>query len=117
MTTRDVYDRHMSHERGGDLDVILSDYAPDAIVATPDGIGSGHDYIRPVYERLLPLITSTEMTSSIQVLGDVLYLTFRAHRNGRDELIGTDTFVIHDDLIHMHTFYGTTPTPTADDRS
>jgi hypothetical protein len=105
----------MSHELDGDLDVILSDYASDAIVATPDGIGSGHDYIRPVYERLLPLISSTEMTSSIQVLGDVLYLTFRAHRNGRDELIGTDTFVIRDDLIRMHTFYGTTP--TADDRS
>jgi len=51
------------------------------------------------------------------VLGAVLYLTFRAHRNGTDELIGTDTFVIHDDFIHMHTFYGATPTPTADDRS
>jgi hypothetical protein len=46
MTTRDVYDRHMRHELGGDLDTILSDYAPDAIVATPDGIGSGHHYIR-----------------------------------------------------------------------
>jgi hypothetical protein len=105
----------MSHELDGDLDTILSDYAPDAIVATPDGIGSGHDYIRPIYERLLPVLTSTEMTSSIQVLDDVLYLTFRAHRNGRDELIGTDTFVIRDDLIHMHTFYGSTP--TADGRS
>ena len=108
----------MSHELDGDLDAIHSDYAPDATVATPDGIGSGHDYIRPIYERLLPVLTSTEMTSSIQVLDDVLYLTFRAHRNGRDELIGTDTFVIRDDLIHMHTFfYGATPTPTADDRS
>ena len=49
--------------------------------------------------------------------GEVLYLTFRAHRNGRDELIGTDTFVIRDDHIHMHTFYGAIPTPTAYDRS
>jgi hypothetical protein len=117
MTTRDVYDRHLSHEVDGDLDAILSDYAPDAIVATPDGIGSGHDYIRQSYERLLPLITSTELTSSIQVLGEVLYLTFRAHRNGRDELIGSDTFVIQDDLIQMHTFYGTTPSPTLDEQS
>jgi hypothetical protein len=66
----------------GDLDAVLSDYAPDAIAATPDGIGSGHNYIRAIYERLLPLVTSTEMTSSIEVLGDVLYLTLRAHRNG-----------------------------------
>jgi hypothetical protein len=28
MTTRDVYDRHLSHEVDGDLDAILSDYAP-----------------------------------------------------------------------------------------
>jgi hypothetical protein len=116
MTTRDVYDRHMRHELGGDLDTILSDYAPDAIVATHDGIGSGHHYIRQSYERLLPLISSLELTSSIQVRGEVLYLTFRAHRDGTDELIGTDTFVIHDDFIHMHTFYGTRPSPTADDR-
>ena len=117
MTTRDVYDRHMRHELGGDLDAILTDYAPGAIVATPDGIGSGHDYIRASYERLLPLITSLELTSSIQVLGEVLYLAFRAHRNGRDELVGTDTFVIRDGLIHMHTFYATSPSPTVDDPS
>jgi len=63
MTTRDVHDRHMRHELDGDLDASLSDHAPDAIAATPDGIGSGHDYIR-----------------------------------------------------HVHTFCGTTPSPTADDR-
>jgi hypothetical protein len=117
MTTRDVYDRHTRHELYGDLDEILSDYAPDAIVATPDGIGSGHDYIRQTLERVLPLISSLELTSTIQVQGEVLYLTFRAQQDGRDELIGTDTFVIRDDLIHMHTFYGTTPSPTADDRT
>ena len=79
--------------------------------------GSGHDYIRQRYERVVPPISSRELMSSIQVLGEVLYLTVRAQHDGRDELIGTDTFVIHHDLIHMHTFYGATPTPTADDRS
>jgi hypothetical protein len=107
MTTRDVYDRHTRHELDGDLDAIVSDYAPDAIVATPDGIGSGHDYIRQSYERVLPLLSSLELTSSIQVQGEVVYLTFRGQHDGRDELIGTDTFVIRDGLIHMHTFYGT----------
>jgi hypothetical protein len=117
MTTRDVYDRHLRHELDGELDAIVSDYAPDAIVATPDGIGSGHDYIRAIYEQMLPLLSTLELTPSIHVQGEVLYLTFRAHRNGTDELIGTDTFVIHDNLIHMHSYYGTTPNPTVDDRS
>ena len=117
MTTRDVYDRHTRHELDGDLDAMISDYAPDAIVATPDGIGSGHDCIRQSYERVLPLINSLELTSSIQVLGEVLYLTFRGQHDGRDEFIGTDTFVIRDGLIHMHTFYGTTPSPAVDEQS
>ena len=90
MTTRDVYGRHTRHELDGDLDAILGGYAPDAIVATPDGMGSGHDYIRQSYERVLPPISSQELTSSIQVLGEVLYLTFRAQHDGRDELIGTE---------------------------
>jgi hypothetical protein len=48
--------------------------------------------------------TQSSATTPQMVLGEVLYLTFRGHRNGSDELIGTDTFVIRDGLIHMHTF-------------
>jgi ketosteroid isomerase-like protein len=106
-TTREVFDRHVSHQLERDLDVILSDYAPDAIVVGPDGIGSGHDHIRASYEQVLPLIGSMEVTS-VQVQGEVVYLTFRAHSDGRDDLVGTDTFVIREGLIHVHTFYATT---------
>jgi hypothetical protein len=51
------------------------------------------------------------------VQGEVVYLTFRGHRDGKDELLGTDTFLIRDDLIQAHTFYAHTPSPTPDDRS
>jgi hypothetical protein len=111
MTPREVFERHMSHQLSGDLDVMLSDYAPDAVVATPDGIGSGHDHIREAYERVLPLIGSLELRPSVQFQGDVVYLTFRAQRDGKDELVGTDTFVIRDGLIQAHTFYATAPGP------
>ena len=117
MTTREVFDRHLSHRLDGDLDAILGDYAPDAVVVGPEGIGSGHDHIRKSYERVLPLISSLELTPSVQVQGEVLYLTFRAQRDGKDELVGTDTLVIRDGLIHIHTFYAIPPSPTIDDRS
>jgi ketosteroid isomerase-like protein len=117
MTTRDVFERHLSHQLDGDLDAILSDYARDAIVVGPEGIGSGHDHIRKNYERVLPLISSLELTPSVQVQGEVLFLTFRAQRDGKDELVGTDTLVIRDGLIHIHTFYATTPSAAIDDRS
>jgi SnoaL-like domain len=115
-TTREVFDRHMSHQLDRDLDTILTDYAPDAIVVGPDGIGSGHDHIRASYEQVLPLIGSLDVTS-LQVQGEVVYVNFRAHSDGRDDLVGTDTFVIRDGLIRVHTFYATTESPAADDRS
>jgi ketosteroid isomerase-like protein len=115
-TTREVFDRHLSHQRDRDLDAILTDYAPDAIAVGPDGIGSGHDHIRASYEQVLPLIGSLDLTS-VQVQGEVVYVNFRAHSDGRDDLVGTDTFVIRDGLIRIHTFYATTESPAADDRS
>jgi hypothetical protein len=111
MTTRDVFDRHLRHQLTGDLDAIVADYAPDAIVATGEGIGSGHDHIRQNYERVLPLLGSLELTSTVQVQDDIVYLTFRAQRDGEDELLGTDTFVIRDGLIQVHTFYAHAPSP------
>jgi ketosteroid isomerase-like protein len=109
VTTREVFDRHLSHQREGDLEAILSDYAPDAVFVGADGIGSGHDHIRRTYEQAAPPDDSLELTSSVQVHGEVLYFTFRAQRDGKDELVGTDTFVIRDDLIQVHTFYATAP--------
>jgi SnoaL-like protein len=106
-TTREVFDRHLSHQLDRDLDAILTDYAPDAVVVGPDGIGSGHDHIRAAYEQVLPLMGALDLTS-VQVEGEVVYVNFRARNAGRDDLVGTDTFVIRDGLIHVHTFYATT---------
>ena len=117
MSTQEVFDRHLRHQLEGDLDAILSDYAPDAVAATPEGIGAGHDYIRKVYEQVLPLLSSIELTPTAHGQGDIIYLTFRGYRDGKVALLGTDTFVIRDDLIQMHTFYAHAPSPNLDDGS
>jgi hypothetical protein len=72
--------------------------------------------IRATYEQVLPLIGSLDLTL-VQVQGEVVYVNFRARSGGRDDLVGTDTFVIRDGLIRVHTFYATTEGPTAGDRS
>jgi len=113
MTTREVFDSHISHQLDRNLDAILTYYAPDAIVVGPDGIGSGHDHIRASYERVLPLIGSLDLTS-VQVQDEVVYVTFRAQSDGRDDLVGTDIFVIRDGLIQIHTFYAITESPALD---
>lgn len=115
-TTREAFDRHMTHQLNRDLDAILTDYAPGAVVVGPDGIGSGQAHIRASYEQVLPLIGSLELTS-VQFEGEAVYLTFRAHNDGSDDLLGTDTFVIRDGLIHVHTFYAHPASPTLDAQS
>jgi hypothetical protein len=73
---------------------------------------------REVFDRhkVLPLIGALDVTS-LQVRGEVVYVAFSAHSDGRDDLAGTDTFVIRDGLVQVHTFYATTESPTADDQS
>ena len=116
MTTQAVFDSHLRHELDGDVDAIISDYAPDGIVAGPLGLGSGHDHIRASYELVLPLISSLELMPSVQIHGDVVYLTFRAQHDGKDQMLGTDTFVILNDLIQIHTFYAHAPNPASGDQ-
>jgi hypothetical protein len=57
-----------------------------------------------------------ELTPSVHRAGEVIYLTFRGHRDGKDALVGTDTFVIRDGLIRAHTFYAHPTSPTPEDR-
>ena len=37
----------------GDLMGILSDYAPDTVMFTPDGVLRGIEAIRPLFQRLI----------------------------------------------------------------
>jgi ketosteroid isomerase-like protein len=113
VTTQEVFERHMRHEIDGDLDAVMNDYAPDAIAATPEGVGQGHDFIRDIYAGLLPMLGELELTPSPVFEGDLVYLTFRAAKDGVDQMLGTDTFIIRDDLIQLHTFYSHIPNPGA----
>jgi ketosteroid isomerase-like protein len=48
-STKDVVDRHLEFFSEGDLKGILSDYAPGAVLFTPDGPLRGADAIRPFF--------------------------------------------------------------------
>jgi ketosteroid isomerase-like protein len=52
-STRDVLDHHTKSFGEGDLEGILSDYAPDAVLFTPDGPLKGVDAIRPFFQAML----------------------------------------------------------------
>ena len=52
-STTDVLDHHIKCFGEGDLEGILADYAPGAILFTPGGPLVGINEIRPFYEAML----------------------------------------------------------------
>ena len=52
-STKDVFDHHVKCFGERDLNGILSDYAPGAVLFTPDGPLRGTDAIRPFFQALL----------------------------------------------------------------
>ena len=52
-STNDVLDHHLKAIEHGDVNAVLSDYAPDAVLFRSDGVFKGVAAIRPVFERSL----------------------------------------------------------------
>ena len=52
-SAQDVLDNHLKSFGARDLDGILSDYAANAILFTPDGALKGPDAIKPLFQRML----------------------------------------------------------------
>ena len=51
-STKDILDHHIKCFGEGDLKGILSDYAPDALLFTPDGTLKGPNAIRPFFQAM-----------------------------------------------------------------
>jgi ketosteroid isomerase-like protein len=106
-TPQAVLDHHLSAFDSGDLAAILSDYAPDALLLTPDGTFRGHAQIRPVLQRLLDDIfascRSFEMLRQI-VEGDVAYIVWSAQSARYQVPLATDTYLIQSGKIQIQTF-------------
>ena len=53
LSTSDVLDRHLKSFAEHDVDGVVSDYSPDAILFAPTGPLKGPDAIRPLFETLI----------------------------------------------------------------
>jgi ketosteroid isomerase-like protein len=51
-TTREILDHHLKCFGEGNLDGILADYAPTAVLFMPDGPLKGTDAMRPVFKAM-----------------------------------------------------------------
>jgi len=108
-STKDVLDHHLKCFGAGDLKGILSDYAPSAVLFTPDGLLSGVDAISPFFEALFAEFRKPGAAFSMKqqsVEGDYAYILWTAETTGNVYEVGTDTFVIREGRIVAQSFAG-----------
>ena len=108
-STKDVIDHHLKCFGEGDLDGILFDYAPDAVLFTSDGPLRGADAIKPLFQAMVAEFGKPGATFSMKqqfVEGDYAYILWTAETADNVYEVGTDTFVVRDDKIVAQSFTG-----------
>jgi len=106
-STTDVLDHHIKCFGEGDLEGILADYAPDAILFTPGGPLVGIKEIRPFYKAMLAEFGKPGTVFSMKlrsVVGDYSYVVWTAETADNLYEMGTDTQVVRDSKIVAQSF-------------
>jgi hypothetical protein len=62
-STKDVLDHRLKCFGEGDLEGILADYSPDAVLFMPAGLIKGVDAITPVFQHILSSLQSPALSS------------------------------------------------------
>jgi ketosteroid isomerase-like protein len=108
-STKDVLDHHLKCFGEGDLDGILSDYAPGAVLFTSDGPLRGADAMRPLFQAMIAEFGKPGATFSMKqqfVEGDYAYILWTAETADNVYELGTDTFVVRDGKIVAQSYAG-----------
>jgi SnoaL-like protein len=109
ISTKDIIDRHLKAFDEGDLNGILSDYAPGAVMFTPDGLLRGPEAMRPLFQAMIaefgkPGAVFTMKQQSVD--GDYGYIVWTAETAENVYELATDTFVVRDGKIVAQSFTG-----------
>jgi ketosteroid isomerase-like protein len=108
-STKEIIDNHLKYFGEGDLKGILSDYAPGAILFTPDGPLRGADAMRPLFQALIAEFGKPGAVFSMKrqsVEGEYAYILWTAETADNVYEVGTDTFVVRNGKIVTQSFTG-----------
>lgn len=108
-STKDVLDHHLKCFEEGDLEGILSDYAPGAVLFTSDGPLKGTDAIRPLFQALVAEFGKPGATFRMKqqfIDGDYAYILWTAETADNVYEVATDTFVVREGKIVAKSFTG-----------
>ena len=105
--TNEVLNNHLKCFGEGDLNGVLSDYAPEAVLFTPDGPLRGVDAIGSLFETLIAEFGKPGAALSMKqrfVVGDYAYILWTAETADNVYELATDTFVVRDGRIVAQSF-------------
>jgi len=113
--TKDILDNHLASFFKRDLEGLLSDYAPNAVMLTQNGTLKGVNELSTVFQELFaefekgcPAFNMLQQT----IEGDYGYIVWNAETADNVYEMATDTFVVRDGKIAAQSFTAkTTPKP------
>jgi hypothetical protein len=107
-STEEVLARHWRDFQAGDVESILKDYAPEAMVITPNGTRKGVAEIREAFQtmftEIMPAKTSTSKLEKEVVEGELAFIVWSGSSDKYKISFATDTFLIRGGKIVMQTF-------------
>jgi ketosteroid isomerase-like protein len=106
-STKDILNHRLKCFGEGDLEGILVDYSPDAVLFMPTGLIKGVDAIKLVFQHILSEFTKPGTQFALQqqcVEGDYAYIRWNAETPDNMYDAGTDTFVVRNGKIVAHSF-------------
>jgi ketosteroid isomerase-like protein len=104
VSTQAVLDHHLRCLGAGDLDGLLSDYAPDAVMFTQMGRHRGMDALKSVFTGLIGEFANPSSVFDMKlrtVEGDYAYIVWSGNTPNNIYELGSDTFVVRDGKIVM----------------
>ena len=106
-STKEVVDNHLKCFGEGDLNGVLSDYAPGAVLFLPDGPVRGTDAMRPFFQAAIAEFGKPGTVFSMKqqsVEGEYAYILWTAETADNIFEVATDTFVVQNGKIVAQSF-------------
>ena len=106
-STSDVLDHHLQSFGKHDVDELLADYSPDAVLFVPTGPLKGPAAIKPLFQALVSEFQKPGASFKMQhqcVDGDHAYILWCAETADNCYEFATDTFVVRNGKIVAQSF-------------
>lgn len=105
--TREVLDRHFKAFVENDMEIMMSDYADDAVLILPDTLYTGKEQIKSSFInafKMFPKEGTSLVMDKKTINNNIAYIIWHGKSPDWEVSFGTDTFVIEDGKIQRQTF-------------